>query len=150
MWPYMKFMVTFDSWISHHYNFDLLEKTSFSEAAFLKSSHFCAITSIFWQIYLQSRLIYNFRFTKFLYRPDWFAISDSRSGIKFMIGTPVKFPISNIIRDRWSDPTDNKRHHLVMTWSYDMTSRNSRVLFWYVLPPRLVIIAFVIVALWLF
>ena len=40
---------------------------------FLKSSHFCAITSISWRIYLQTRLVYNFRF------PIWNKIHDRHS-----------------------------------------------------------------------
>ena len=65
---------------------------------FLKNFHFWAITSIFWRICLQTRLIYNFRF------PIW---------KKIMIGTPVKFPIRKFTPDWQSVPTDNKRQHLV-------------------------------------
>ena len=61
-------------------DFDLLEKNpSVKLFFFLNSSHFCAITSIFWLIC---------------------TISDSQSGIKFMISTPVKLPTRNFLPDR--------------------------------------------------
>ena len=36
----------------------------------------------------------------------------------------------------------------VMTWLHHVTCRNANVSFWYEFPPRLVIVAFVIFALW--
>ena len=58
---------------------------------FLKKSHFCTVASIFWQVRLQIR--HN---------------SDTQSGIKFLIGPPVKLLIKNFITDWWSVPADNK------------------------------------------
>ena len=46
---------------------------------------------------------------EFVCRPDWSIISDSESGEKYIIGTPLKFPIRNFFRDRWSVSTYNKR-----------------------------------------
>ena len=51
-------------------DFDFLEKTSFSETFLF------FLTSIFGQICLQTRLIYNLRFPKFVCRPNWFTIWD--------------------------------------------------------------------------
>ena len=69
-----KFMVGFNSWILYHcfhlVNFlfsywistRLKKIPSVKLFFFRKSSHFCAITSILWQICLQTGLIYDFRF----------------------------------------------------------------------------------------
>ena len=107
MWLYMKFMVAFDSWILYRclrlVNFPFsywistcLKKKSFSQTLFfLKSPLFCGITSSFWRVCLQTRLLYNFRFQ------IWNKIHDRYS------------LITNFIPDRWNLPTDNKRQHLV-------------------------------------
>ena len=70
---------------------------------FLKSSHFCAILSIFWRLYLQTRLIYNFRFPVHN---------------KFMISTSLKFLIRSFILDQWSVQTNNTVQYLVYPRSF--------------------------------
>ena len=63
---YVKFVVALNGWILYHYlrlvTFLFLTGFRFASPFFLKSSHFCTTISIFWRIYLETRLICNFRF----------------------------------------------------------------------------------------
>ena len=77
-------------------------------------SFFCAVASIFWWIYLQNRLI---------------TISDSKSGIKFIIGTPVKFSIRNFISGWWNVLTDNKDNIWYIHHFLKAVGNNIRILF---------------------
>ena len=97
-------------------DFDLLEKkTSVKLFSFLKSSHFCTITSIFWQTCLQAKLIYNLRF------PIWNKIHDQH---------PSKIPDQELfIPDRWSITTDNNRPHLIIHGFLNEIGNNIRASF---------------------
>ena len=70
------------------------------------------------KICLQTKLIYNLRFPKFICRRDWFTASVSQTGIKFIVRTPAKFLIRNFIPNWRSVSTDNKRYYLVYLTFY--------------------------------
>ena len=82
-------MVAFNSWILYHYlcfeNY-LLNIFWLAWKKVLKRNCFLFQRALFFAYQRQF-------FDQTVCRPDWFTITDSQPGIKFTIGTPVKFPI---------------------------------------------------------
>ena len=83
MWPYMKFMVAFDSWILSHYLH--LVNFSFSYWMLTRLKNILQWNCFFFYralIFAQKHQFSDI----FVCRPHWLTISDSQSGMTFMIG----------------------------------------------------------------